>query len=86
MGAWNLNTFRFGGDWRPLAHHPLTFGEPGSLGMCKGFGFILRCDILHTVTVDHRFGDWEHFGIPTEPTHPRIRPSDPSDPGQILPC
>ncbi len=21
MGAWNLNTMRFGGDWTPLAHH-----------------------------------------------------------------
>ena len=26
-----LNTFRFGGDYTPLAHH-LRFGEPGSLG------------------------------------------------------
>ena len=23
MVSWNVNTFRFGGDWRPLAH-PLT--------------------------------------------------------------
>ena len=26
-----ITTFRFGGDYTPLAHH-LTFGEPGSLG------------------------------------------------------
>ena len=31
VGAWNLNTLRFGGDCTPLAD-PLTFGEPGSLG------------------------------------------------------
>ena len=28
MVSWNLNTFRFGGDYTPLAHQ-LTFGEPG---------------------------------------------------------
>ena len=26
MGAWNLNTFHFGGDYTPLAHH-LRFGD-----------------------------------------------------------
>ena len=31
MVSWNPNTFRFGDDYTPLAHH-LTFGEPGSLG------------------------------------------------------
>ena len=30
MVSWNLNTLLFRGDYTPL-HHPLTFGEPGSL-------------------------------------------------------
>ena len=31
MVSWNLNTLHFEGDYTPQSH-PLTFGEPGSLG------------------------------------------------------